>query len=84
MIDAINVDPDADLIWSAGTGAESHDVYFGTSSPPPFKRNQTATIFDPGTMTPDTTYYWRIDEVNPWGKTAGTTWSFNTIMSPPP
>jgi len=84
MNGAINVDPDADLIWSAGTGAASHDVYFGTSSPPPFKRNQAVTIFDPGTMALGTTYYWRIDEVNPWGTTTGTTWSFNTIMSPPP
>jgi hypothetical protein len=74
---------DADLSWSAGAGATSHDVYFGTSSPPPFIRNQIATTFEPGTMTYLTTYYWRIDERNAGGKTTGVVWSFSTMMPPP-
>jgi hypothetical protein len=60
-------DFDTDLTWTAGTRAKSHDVYFGTSNPPPFIRNQIAAIFDPGTMAYDTTYYWRIDEVGAYG-----------------
>jgi len=59
-------------------------VYFGTSSPPPFISNQTATVFDPGTMTGVTKYYWRIDEVNPSWTTTGTVWTFTTFLSPPP
>ena len=75
----------ADLSWTAGSGATSHDVYFGTTNPPPFIQNQTATTFDPGTMTISTTYYWCIDEVGPYGsKTTGTVWSFTTELGPPP
>jgi hypothetical protein len=74
----------ADLSWKAGRGATSHDVYFGTSNPPPFIHNQATTTFDPSKMDYSTTYYWRIDEVNMWGTTTGPVWSFTTIMSPPP
>ena len=76
-----------DLSWTASPSATSHDVYFGTSSSPPFVCNQTETTFDPGRMNPGTTYYWRIDEVNKWGKTTGLVWSFTTISggtTPPP
>ena len=74
---------DADLSWTAGTGATSHDVYFGTSSPGTFQGNQAGTAFDPGTLVNDTTYYWRIDEVNAGGTTTGTVWSFTTIVAAP-
>ena len=73
-----------DLSWTAGTDAESHDVYFGTSNPPPFIRNQTAITFDPGTMAEGTTYIWRIDEVNLWGTTTGEVWRLTTESGPPP
>jgi len=75
---------DYDLSWTAGDGAMSHDVYFGTSNPPPFIINQTAATFDPGTMDYLTKYYWRIDERNPLDKTTGVVWSFSTMMPPPP
>jgi parallel beta-helix repeat protein len=81
---AMGVNITADLSWTAGRGATSHDVYFGTNNPPPFIRNQTDTTFDPGTMDYITTYYWRIDEVNTYGTTRGAIWSFTTIMPPPP
>jgi len=80
---ATDVSLDADLSWTAGSGATSHDVYFGTSSPGSFQGNQTATTFDPGTMSNDTTYYWRIDEVNTEGTTTGNVWSFTTIVAAP-
>ena len=81
---ATGVDIDADLSWTTGLGATSHDVYFGTSNPPPFIQNQTATTFDPGTMTTQTTYYWRIDETDAYGTTTGMVWSFTTLPQPPP
>ena len=80
---AMNVSTNADLSWTADPNAVSHDVYFGTTSPPPFIINQTATIFDPGTMAGNTRYYWRIDEVNPSWTTTGTVWTFTTILLPP-
>jgi phosphodiesterase/alkaline phosphatase D-like protein len=67
-----------DLSWSAGSGATSHDVYFGTTSPGILRGNQTATTYDTGTMTNGTTYYWRIDEKNASGTTTGVVWSFTT------
>ncbi len=76
---ATDVSTTADLSWTAGSGATSHDVYFGTTSPGEFQGNQAGTIFDPGTMTYNTTYYWRIDEKNAQGTTTGVVWSFTTI-----
>jgi len=74
----------ADLSWTPGLYATSHDVYFGTTNPPPFIGNQTATTFDPGTMAFSTKHYWRIDQVNSSGKTTGILWSFTTELGPPP
>jgi hypothetical protein len=79
-----NIDKNADLSWTSGEGATSHDVYFGTSSPPPFIGNQTAVTFEPGTMAASTKHYWRIDSINYWGKTFGEEWIFYTGMPPPP
>ncbi len=74
----------ADLSWTAGYWSTSHDVYFGTSNPPPFIRNQTDTIYDPGTLAYDRTYYWQIDEAGPGGTTTGAVWSFTTYSGGPP
>ncbi len=78
---ATDVTTTTDLSWTAGSDATSHDVYFGTSSPGTFQGNQGGTTFDTGTMTADTTYYWRIDEKNSSGTTTGTVWSFTTATS---
>ena len=76
---ATSVSGTTNLSWSAGSGATSHDVYFGTTSNPGFVGNQTATSYDPpGLLDPQTTYYWRIDEVNSSGTTTGVVWSFTT------
>jgi hypothetical protein len=81
---ATSVDVTTDLSWTAGSDATSHDVYFGTVNPPPFKVNQTATTYDTGTMSGNTTYYWRIDEKNIGGTTTGeVVWSFTTAAAPP-
>jgi hypothetical protein len=44
---AMNVSTNADLSWTAGSKAISHDIYFGTTSPPLFVHNQTAATFYP-------------------------------------
>ena len=73
---SVGVRESAVLTWSAGSGAVSHDVYFGTTSPPPFVGNQAGTSFTPTGLASLTTYYWRVDEVNAYGARAGTVWSF--------
>ncbi|MGD0077832.1 MAG: hypothetical protein ABSB91_04290, partial [Sedimentisphaerales bacterium] len=76
---ATGVSVTTDLGWTAGSGATSHDVYFGTISPGTFRGNQSGTTYDTGTMANGTTYYWRIDEKNADGTTTGDIWSFTTI-----
>ncbi|MHC4323312.1 MAG: PA14 domain-containing protein [Planctomycetota bacterium] len=80
------------LTWKSGDYAASHEVYFGTDQEaignatkvsPEYKgaRALGDENFDPGKLAWDTTYYWRIDEVNdadpnsPW---VGNVWSFAT------
>ncbi|HLF31293.1 MAG TPA: hypothetical protein VI566_09760 [Xanthomonadales bacterium] len=76
-----NVSINADLAWTAGANATSHDVYFGTDSTPDASEllgNQVSTSYNLGTLSNSTTYYWRIDEVNSGGTTTGNLWSFTT------
>jgi hypothetical protein len=80
------------LSWSPGDNAASHQVYFGTdkevvrnanTSSPEYKgrRNLGSESYDPGMLEWDSTYCWRVDEVNntnpdsPW---IGPVWSFTT------
>ncbi|MCP4261504.1 MAG: LamG domain-containing protein, partial [Planctomycetes bacterium] len=81
------------LSWNPGVYAVSHDVYFGdnfddvnTGTGSTFRGNQISNHFFvglPGDPYPDglaaeTTYYWRIDEVDADGVTThkGKVWSF--------
>ena len=73
----------SNISWLAGAQADSHDVYFGSVYPlgdGEFRGNQTQVTFDPGPLSPDTTYFWRIDGVNEHGTLKGCTWSFTTTQ----
>jgi sialidase-1 len=72
----------AQLSWSPGANADSRDVYFGPAGAMVFQGNQTATTFDPGVLSHNTTYQWRIDEKNMFGTTPGEVWSFTTHVRP--
>jgi hypothetical protein len=80
------------LSWSPGDNAASHQVYIGTdkevvrnadTDSPEYNGTQDLGFesYDPGELAWNTTYYWRIDEVNstnpdsPW---TGPLWSFTT------
>lgn len=76
-----NVNSSPRLKWTSEYKATSHDVYFGTTNPPPFAGNTESGEFDPGTLLGSTTYYWRIDEKNANGSTQGDTWSFTTAAA---
>jgi len=88
----IDVSHTAILTWSPGYKAARHDVYFGsdpnavaaadTSSPEYIgNRELGSESYQPGELQWNTTYYWRVDEVNdlesssPW---IGHVWSFTT------
>ncbi len=89
---AVDVRQTQILSWSPGDYAASHEVYFGTdeeavsnadTASPEYKgsRDLGSESYDPGKLEWDTTYYWRVDEVNnanpdsPW---TGNLWSFTT------
>ena len=76
------------LGWTAGSGTTSHKVYLATHTPlldpGDLVSTQSGITYDPGGMSPTAVHYWRIDEVNAFGTTTGTEWSFTTGLGPPP
>ncbi|MFH1613740.1 MAG: right-handed parallel beta-helix repeat-containing protein [Planctomycetota bacterium] len=80
---------DANLSWTAGYDANSHDIYIGTDtdavadanhSSSEFMKNQITTTYEPNSLDADTVYYWRIDEVGGGtnNTTKGDVWNFTT------
>jgi hypothetical protein len=77
--EATDIASETPLTWAAGAGAESHMIYFGTVTPPPFVEEVTGTSYIVKQfMYAGTTYYWQIDEKNSAGTTTGQVWSFTT------
>jgi hypothetical protein len=72
--------PDAILSWTAGFGAKVHYVYFGTSFDEVDNAAgalpQAATAYNPGPLTENTVYYWRVDEFDGRSTYKGDVWSF--------
>jgi len=80
------------LSWSAGVHAASHEIYFGTdagavaaatNASPEYKGSKQLgdESLDPDKLAFDTTYFWRVDEVNnanPEGPWTGSLWSLWT------
>ncbi len=66
------------LGWKEGDQVQSHTIYLGKSSPPDSVASQASATYNPGALEPNTTYYWRIDEVNAYGRADGPVWSFTT------
>ncbi|WP_168442162.1 CBM96 family carbohydrate-binding protein [Pontiella desulfatans] len=68
------------LSWICDGNTVRSDVYFGTNSAALEYQGwfTTPTVFDPGILQPDTTYYWRVDVHNSSGTTTGLAWSFST------
>ena len=84
---AVYMKLDADLSWTAGMNAKSFFVTLGTdpnevadaaaASGVPVEE---ASTFDPEDLTPDTTYYWRVDWFDGTAQfKTGPVWSFATI-----
>jgi hypothetical protein len=69
---ATDVPLDVMLSWDLGAGSSASEVYFGDSydevdagAVNTFKGLVVQETFSPGRLTPDTTYYWRIDGIAP-------------------
>lgn len=76
-----DVPTDATLHWNAGANTASHNVYLGLTQEPGFVAIIEDTFYQyPFPLLPDTVYYWRVDETNDAGTTAGSLWSFRTAV----
>jgi hypothetical protein len=80
---AVDVTQTPVLTWTPGFGA-SHEIYFGTDAASLELKgsgNLGSESYESGQLEWNTTYYWRVDEVNnanadsPW---TGPLWSFTT------
>ncbi|MFN7933200.1 MAG: DUF4091 domain-containing protein [Bryobacteraceae bacterium] len=67
------------LSWSGVSGATSFDVYFGTAASPPLVGNVAVAGYNPGTLSANTTYYWRVVAKNGSSTAASPVWSFKTL-----
>ncbi|MBN2314907.1 MAG: hypothetical protein JXM79_13330 [Sedimentisphaerales bacterium] len=89
---AVDITQAPTLTWTAGIAAAAHEIYLGTdpdavqnatTASPEYQGTQLRgnESFEPGSLAWNTTYYWRVDEVNdanpdsPW---TGPVWSFTT------
>jgi parallel beta-helix repeat protein len=70
------------LEWDASPRAAGYYVHFGTSADPPFNSSTVNTYWDPGELTYDTEYYWKVFAYNAGGNSSTTTWSFRTAPNP--
>ncbi|MHC4073481.1 MAG: LamG domain-containing protein, partial [Planctomycetota bacterium] len=86
---AVDVQILTTLNWTPADTAASSDLYFGTDADA--VKNATATSpeymgnkalgsesYDPGKLTLDMTYHWRVDAIYPDKTSKGLVWSFET------
>jgi len=79
---------DVDLAWTAGQNAFQHEIYFSTNrddvanaAAAAAKGSLNVTTLELPPLTMETTYYWRVDEIDATGtKRPGDVWSFTTTI----
>ncbi len=74
---ATNVSQTPVLSWTASSGADSYDVYFGAAASPTLVASTTGTSYAPGLLRPGTTYYWQIVAWSGAGAARSAVWSFS-------
>jgi len=76
---AVGIEIDPVLTWTPGTDARLHVIYFGPDRLYYYYGAQTETTFSPPySLSYNTTYAWRIDEIGLYGITKGPIWTFTT------
>ena len=71
-----------ELDWQPGQGAVSHNVYLGTTDPPPLRAVVSSPPYTASPLKYNEVYYWRIDEVGAESSvTAGDVQSCNTPIA---
>ena len=81
---ATGVSINSGLSWSGGDpnagDTVTYDVYFGTSATPQLVSNdQSGNTYDPGTLSYNTKYYWKVAATDNHGaSTTGLLWDFTT------
>src|SRR5262249_44340763 len=69
------------LFWSS-IGADSYDLYFGSTSPPPLLANDLlTTVYSLNGLNTCTTYYWQVVARNAAGRTPSRLATFTTTAS---
>ena len=76
-----NVFLNQDLNWDDSLHATSYDVYFGTTSPPPFLGNTLSSEYNLAELQEDTQYFWNVAAKNGCGSSEGEEWHFTTGSS---
>jgi hypothetical protein len=75
-----------DVHWANAGADVTYDIYFGTDSQPPLVASHQATsMYNPGILVFNTTYYWQVVAFNNNEEnTPGPVWSFMTSDDQPP
>jgi uncharacterized repeat protein (TIGR01451 family) len=81
---ATAISVNVNLDWADTSGTISYDVYFGTSSPPPFVGNVASSEYDLPRLSYSTPYYWQVVAKNDCGQSAGPEWTFTTGVNTRP
>lgn len=74
---ALNVSLNTSLNWQAGNNTDEFELFFGTTTEPPFIGVQQLTTFQPE-LQANTTYFWRVVANNVNGSTSSPVWTFTT------
>ena len=75
---------DTKLRWTGAPNTSYYSVYFGPQAnlrSSDYRGYAFESVYNPGPLSPESTYFWRIDASNANGTTMGDVWRFSTVPS---